>query len=395
MATGTPADTRSMRIVHNALRRDLARLRRVLVAAEPPHDAQRKALAEHVAWMMRFLHDHHESEENGLYPLVRRDPAAAELLAAMDVEHAAVAPAAAALAAAARSYGADAHAVAGLVESLDALADVLLPHLLREEQELMPVVSSTVTRAEWDAWEQAIVAALPRRELAERGLWVLEGQTPEDVATMVAVVPPVPRWIIRNVLSRGYRRRAFRRWWEADHSPWRLRPSGSNSVTVPVTPEQVWAVVSDVTRIGKWSHECRGARWLDGATVGAVGARFSGHSRVGRVGWRRTCIVTAWEPGERFAYRTDSPLGDMSLWGFRIEPVEDGTRLTQTYRVLALPRLIDRLVWIFVRVHRDRTAALGRDLERLGSLAVEEPMLVVNVSRATDSLTSPHKDVEA
>lgn len=48
---------------------------------------------------------------------------------------------------------------------------------------------------------------------------------------------------------------------------------------LPATPEQVWQVLTDVPRIGEWSHECHTAQWLDGADQAAVGARFRGTSK--------------------------------------------------------------------------------------------------------------------
>ena len=77
-----PADTRMMGIVHDALRRDLARTRAALACPVPA--AQRRALAAHVGWMMDFLHEHHEGEDKGLYPMVRAiNPATGALLDAM------------------------------------------------------------------------------------------------------------------------------------------------------------------------------------------------------------------------------------------------------------------------------------------------------------------------
>jgi hypothetical protein len=70
-----PADTRMMGIVHSALRRDLVRLRLVLGTPAAREPRRRTALAEHVIWMMDFLHHHHSGEDAGLYPLVvRRNP---------------------------------------------------------------------------------------------------------------------------------------------------------------------------------------------------------------------------------------------------------------------------------------------------------------------------------
>ncbi len=89
-----PADTRSMGIVHSALRRDLERTRLVLSASPHPGEEQRRAIAEHLMWMMHFLHVHHTGEDDGLWPLVlAKNPAAAELLDRMDADHKRIAPA--------------------------------------------------------------------------------------------------------------------------------------------------------------------------------------------------------------------------------------------------------------------------------------------------------------
>ena len=103
-----PADTQMMGIVHSALRRDLVRLRLVLGTPAAREPRRRTALAEHLIWMMGFLHHHHEGEDDGLYPLVvRRNPAAAELVERMDADHGTITPAMDALVAAARRHLAD------------------------------------------------------------------------------------------------------------------------------------------------------------------------------------------------------------------------------------------------------------------------------------------------
>jgi hemerythrin-like domain-containing protein/uncharacterized protein YndB with AHSA1/START domain len=380
-ASFVPADTRSMGIVHNALRRDLTRAHEVLCTVPYPHPSQRQALAAHVSWMVAFLHRHHEAEESGLYPLVRRDPVAGALLEAMEAEHAALLPAMAGLERAASDYAADGAARPGLVAALEVLSPVLYAHLQREEDELMPVTARAVSRSEWDTFEQGMVAKLSMKEKAETGLWILEGASPEDTAHMVAVLPPVPRWIVLNVLSRGYRRRAFARWWAEDLSPWKLVFAGANTVTAPVTPEQVWAVLADVTRVGEWSHECRSARWLDGARAGGVGVRFAGSNEVplrsgGQLRYSRPCTITSWQPGRELVYLAKSPRINprgSSQWTFLLEPVEGGTRLTQAFCILHLPVLLERLVRVVAPVHRDRGPALRGDLERLGRVAAGQP----------------------
>ena len=46
---------------------------------------------------------------------------------------------------------------------------------------MMPVVAATITWQEWEDWTQACnVGPQPKRELAHEGLWIMEGQAPED-----------------------------------------------------------------------------------------------------------------------------------------------------------------------------------------------------------------------
>src|SRR6266540_5616459 len=136
-----PADTRMMGIVHDALRRDLGRAVGALSTIPSPQDAQRSAIGEHLVWMTEFLHAHHHGEDSGLWPLVRsRDPRAQPLLEEMEAAHARVAPLVQDCVAAARRYGSDSSGDArvDLLGALTRLVDVLLPHLQREEDEMMP-----------------------------------------------------------------------------------------------------------------------------------------------------------------------------------------------------------------------------------------------------------------
>lgn len=205
-----PADTRMMGIVHDALRRDLARTRAALAGPV----AGRRALAAHVGWMMDFLHAHHEGEDAGLYPMVRAaNPAAGALLDAMAADHAAVDPAVERLRAAASRWAASDAERPALLDALIALEDVLLPHLDREETEAMPVVSATITHGQWHAWDQEHnikPKSLP--QLAEEGLWLMDGLDPTRRAIVEAEVPWVPRMIVLYGFGPGYRRRAAARW---------------------------------------------------------------------------------------------------------------------------------------------------------------------------------------
>src|SRR5215472_7046210 len=83
-----PADTSTMRIVHTALRRDLARAHTALTEPPYPDSAQRAALSAHLRWLLGFLHKHHEAEDDYLYSMVRTaNPGSAPLLNDMASDH--------------------------------------------------------------------------------------------------------------------------------------------------------------------------------------------------------------------------------------------------------------------------------------------------------------------
>ena len=139
-----PADTSMMRIVHTALRRDLARAQFAISSPPYPDAVQRAALCAHLRWVIGFIHRHHESEDLHLYPMVRAaNPSVGKLLDVMAADHDAVQNALGAAEQEITRYERSAVEREELVGALDSLSDVLLPHLRREEDEAMPVVSAT------------------------------------------------------------------------------------------------------------------------------------------------------------------------------------------------------------------------------------------------------------
>src|SRR5580658_7107706 len=118
-----------------------------------------------------------------------------------------------------------------------------------------------------------------------------------------------------------------------------------DSVTVhtAATPEKIWDLVSDVTKIGRYSPETFEAEWLEGATGPTVGAKFRGHvKRNGRgpVYWT-TCTVTECDPGRAFGVGpSDKPL---NVWRYEMAASGDGTDVTESFTLSPTPPL--RLYW--------------------------------------------------
>lgn len=103
------------------------------------------------------------------------------------------------------------------------------------------------------------------------------------------------------------------------------------SVVVPASPMAVYAVISDVTRTGEWSPQCRRCTWDSDAR--GVGARFTGDNRTPEREWSTTSEVVADVPGEHFAWSVGPGRVE---WGFRLRAVPGGTELTEYTRTTPL-----------------------------------------------------------
>jgi Polyketide cyclase / dehydrase and lipid transport len=146
------------------------------------------------------------------------------------------------------------------------------------------------------------------------------------------------------------------------------------SAVLAARPEDVYALVADVTRTPEFSPEVSSVRWLDGATGPAVGARFESVNvaRNGR-SWKNRPVVTVADPGREFAFtRTEAFAGTLT-WRYRLEPVQGGTRVTESY---AVERPVSRLGWLVIEKvfgGTDRRTALREGmrttLERLKAAA--------------------------
>lgn len=98
------------------------------------------------------------------------------------------------------------------------------------------------------------------------------------------------------------------------------------SIHISAPPEAVWAVISDITRMGELSPECTGGRWMGGATGPVPGARFLGFNRRGPVRWFTRNTVVVADPGRELTFDTRE---SGTRWSYALEPDGDGTRVTE------------------------------------------------------------------
>jgi uncharacterized protein YndB with AHSA1/START domain len=140
---------------------------------------------------------------------------------------------------------------------------------------------------------------------------------------------------------------------------------------IAASPDVVWSLISDVTRMGDWSPETTGCEWRKGATGPVEGARFRGRNQAGSRKWSTECVVTRAEPGRSFAFEVVVGPIDVAEWSYRIEPTAGGCRVEESWT--------DRRGWLAKKLggvasgvddrpdHNRRT--MEQTLERLASAA--------------------------
>ena len=139
--------------------------------------------------------------------------------------------------------------------------------------------------------------------------------------------------------------------------------TGQARVHIDAPPERVYALVSDVTRMGEWSPETVRCEWIGGATGPAVGARFKGSNKRGIARWSTKPEVVAADPGREFAFVTRSR-GPSTRWTYRFEAAADGgTDAMESFELLDDLTLIIRVADRYVMGITDRKADLESGMQ--------------------------------
>jgi hypothetical protein len=104
----------------------------------------------------------------------------------------------------------------------------------------------------------------------------------------------------------------------------------AESAIIGTGPDEVYAAVSDVTRMARWSPECFGA-WVWARRDGAP-ARFVGLNRRGPFLWFTTCSVVTARAGEEFAFDVTTFGMPVSRWSYRLAAADGGTEITESWQ---------------------------------------------------------------
>ncbi|MCS5478809.1 SRPBCC family protein [Corynebacterium sp. YIM 101645] len=148
---------------------------------------------------------------------------------------------------------------------------------------------------------------------------------------------------------------------------------------IRASPEDIYAIVSDITRTPELSPEVIRVRWIRGATGPEVGARFLAINSLGRIWtWPNFPVVITAEPGREFAISRTEPFFGTLEWRYHLLPQGEGnTLVTESYTVT---RPLTRVAWFILEKLIGSTDRAGElrsgmaiTLERLAEL-VEHPV---------------------
>jgi len=97
------------------------------------------------------------------------------------------------------------------------------------------------------------------------------------------------------------------------------------SIEIAAPPAQVWALLSDLTRMPRWSPQVRKTFVRGGPT--RQGSKLVNINRRGLLFWPTQAMVTEFEPERRLAFRVKE---NWTIWSFTLEPTADGgTRVVE------------------------------------------------------------------
>lgn len=100
---------------------------------------------------------------------------------------------------------------------------------------------------------------------------------------------------------------------------------------IAASPDVVWAMVSDLTRMGEWSPENNGGEWAKGATGPAVGATFKGRNSSGQKSWNTTVKVTEFDPPRKISFALMVGPSAWCDWVWEVAPSVNGSLVTHSW----------------------------------------------------------------
>jgi hypothetical protein len=103
------------------------------------------------------------------------------------------------------------------------------------------------------------------------------------------------------------------------------------SLDIDAPAHRVYALVSDLTKMGDWSPEAGAITWRKGATTATPGASFQGANRHGSKSWKTVGTVVTADADSRFAFKIKAAGLKIAEWRYDVESTAAGCRVTESW----------------------------------------------------------------
>ena len=122
--------------------------------------------------------------------------------------------------------------------------------------------------------------------------------------------------------------------------------TASGSVVIAASREALYDFIADMPAMGAISPQCTGGEWQDEQR--GVGAHFLGSNAMGERTWQALMQVVVADRPREFAWENMGAVGwpdstPLVRWGYAFDPVEDGTRVEETWRIVQTYSALEEL----------------------------------------------------
>lgn len=128
------------------------------------------------------------------------------------------------------------------------------------------------------------------------------------------------------------------------------------TLDVESTPAEVWALVSDLKRMGEWSPQCH--RMIIRGGVVELGTKTLNINHEGALWWPTRSQVIEFEPNKRISFKI---IENWTIWSYELEETPTGTRIIHTRHA---PRGTSGLSKFLVKRFMKGSAQFEQHLER-------------------------------
>ncbi|WP_319456634.1 MULTISPECIES: SRPBCC family protein [unclassified Mycobacterium] len=137
---------------------------------------------------------------------------------------------------------------------------------------------------------------------------------------------------------------------------------------IDAPPAKVWALISDLSLMPRWSPQCRVMKAFGPLRVGTKTVNLN---RRKLTYWPTTCRVTELEPEKKLAFRVNE---NNTVWSYELEPTSTGTRVVETRRAddgikPASNFVVDKMFGGVPNFERELVDGMNASLRRLKAAA--------------------------